>query len=243
MKNFKIKNVTICLHCGCNQSIVDFQMQELNALKDNYNITWNNRIDRYPKAYKSYSDLINDSVVTSKDEFLILVNDRATPHAHQAIKMLNHLEEGFACSLMYNVGYMAFSKELFRVIGGWDTRFLNGGWEDRDWVFRIAEANLKLYESQEGTYDYSWKSPLQENDRCAKSEPHFRKKWSVTDSFVARNISEQNEDSFDLGDRRLDISSNWGEWSDSILGIDYDKPNSGPPGSAWINGKTFTSYL
>ena len=73
MKKFKIKNVTICLHCGCNQSIVDFQMEELNTLKDDYNITWNNRIDRYPKAYKSYSDLINDSVVTSKDEFIILV--------------------------------------------------------------------------------------------------------------------------------------------------------------------------
>jgi hypothetical protein len=218
-------------------------MEELNALKGDYNITWNNRIDRYPKAYKSYSDLINDSVVTSKDEFIVLVNDRTTPYAHQAKKMLNHLEEGFACSLMYNVGYMAFSKELFRVIGGWDTRFLNGGWEDRDWVFRIAEANLKLYESQEGSYDYSWKSPLQENDRCAKSEPHFRKKWSVTDSLVARNISEQDKDFFDLGDRRLDISSSWGKWNDSTLGIDYDKPNSGPPGSAWINGKTFTSYL
>lgn len=117
MKNFKIKNVTICLHCGCNQSIVDFQMEELNALKGDYNITWNNRIDRYPKAYKSYSDLINDSVVTSKDEFIVLVNDRTTPYAHQAKKMLNHLEEGFACSLMYNVGYMAFSKELLELLG------------------------------------------------------------------------------------------------------------------------------
>lgn len=241
MSNFNIKDVTICLHCGCNQSIVDFQMDELSKLSGDYNITWNNRINRYPHAYKSYSDLINDSVLTSNDEFIILVNDRTTPYAHQAKKMLQQLEEGYACSLMYNVGYMAFSKELFRVIGGWDSRFLNGGWEDRDWVFRIAEADLKLYESQEGTYDYSWKSPLQENDMCAKSEPHFRQKWSINQSHVTRNMTEQDEDYFDLGEKRPDISCSWGKWSESVLGIDYDKPNSGPPGSAWIKGKTFIS--
>jgi hypothetical protein len=239
MSTFNIKDITICLHCGCNPSIIDSQTEALSPLSQDYNISWNNRIDRYPYAYPSYSALINDSIVTSKDEYIILVNDRSTPHANQANKMINHLKSGYACSLMYNVGYMALSKELFRKIGGWDTRFLNGGWEDRDWVFRIAEANLKLYESQEGTYDYSWKSPLQENDRCAKSEPYFKQKWSIGSHFISRNMDEQKEDLLDLGPSREDISLSWGKWEDSTLGIDYDKPNSGPPGSAWIIGKTF----
>ena len=71
MSDFKIEDVTICLHCGSRPDIVERQTQELKRLGDYYNITWNNRIDRYPHAYPSYSELINEAVSTSKDEFII----------------------------------------------------------------------------------------------------------------------------------------------------------------------------
>lgn len=237
----KIEDITICLHCGCDKSIVFNQMDLLSPLEQKYNITWNNRIDRYPLAYPSYSELINDAISSSPTEFIIFINDRVTPYAHEVEKMINHLENGFCCSLMYNVGFMAFSKELVREIGWWDERFLNGGWEDRDWIFRIKMANLALYESQEGTYDYSWKSPLQNNDRCALSFPHFQKKWTITNKSVIKKIKEENYDKWNqkisIQDRNIEIKNSWKTWEESILGIGFDKPNSGPPGSKFIEGK------
>ncbi len=243
MSSFQIKDITICLHCGCHQHIVDRQTKELEELSNDYNVTWNNRITRFPQAYPSYSELINHSIATSKDEFIIFVNDRCFPTAAEARKMLGHLQEGYAASFLWNVAYMAFSKELVRQIGWWDQRFLNGGWEDRDWMIRMAEANLKMYESQESHYTYEWKSPLQIEDRCALSTPHFDSKWAITHSSIQRHIQEEVYDEWSktLGPPRPDISDSWDPWNKSILGIDYDKPNSGPPGSVWIKGRSFIS--
>lgn len=217
-------------------------MEALEPLEDKYEVHWNNRIDRHPYAYPSYSELINHSVATSPSEYIILINDRCSPKADEAEKILNHLKEGYACSLLYNVGFMGFTKELVRQIGWWDQRFINGGWEDRDWVMRIAKANLALYESQEAEYSYDWKSPLQTNDRCALSRPHFDKKWAFTQNEIIQNLSEEEYPNWDasLGEARLDIRNSWKKWSDSTLGIGYDKPNSGPPGSAFIGQRKFT---
>ena len=235
----KIKDITICLHCGCDRGVVFSQMEELAPLEEKYNITWNNRIDRYPLAYPSYSELINDSINTSNTEFIILINDRCTPLAEHAEKIIGHLESGYACSLMYNVAFMGLSKQLIREIGWWDERYLNGGWEDRDWVFRLKAADLALYESQEGLYDYSWKSPLQVEDRCALSGPFFEKKWTIDNQSVTRNLEEEDysEKYKNLGENNIELRKTWNKWKDSVLGIDYDKPNSGPPGSAWIQNK------
>lgn len=242
MSDFKIEDITICLHCGTDQKIVDYHIESLSELSNEYNITWNKRIDRWPYAYPSYSHLINHSIATSKDEFIIFVNDRCFPTAAEARKMLKHLEEGHAASFLWNVAYMAFSKELIRKLGWWDERFLNGGWEDRDWMMRIAEANLSMYESQESNYDFSWKSPLQHNDRCALSGPHFESKWQITSSSLKRCIKEEVYTHWDktLGDERPDISNSWKDWSNSMLAVSgFDKPNSGPPGSSYIIGRNF----
>jgi len=152
----RIKKFTICLHCGCSQDIVDAQMDALSPLSLKYNITWNNRIDRNPGMYESYSELINHSVATTDDEWIILINDRTYPTVDEVEKMLYLLENGYACVLLYAVGFMGFSKELIRKIGWWDQRFTYGGWEDRDWIYRLKKANLAIYESIESTYDYTW---------------------------------------------------------------------------------------
>ena len=243
MGNFNIEDITICLHCGSRPDIVERQTEELKGLGDYYNVTWNKRIDRYPYAYPSYSELINDSIATSKDEFIIFVNDRCFPTVDEGRKMLNHLQEGYAASFLWNVAYMAFSKELVRKIGWWDQRFTNGGWEDRDWMIRIAEANLKMYESQESHYTYDWKSPLQVEDACALSTPHFNTKWEITNTHLRRNFADETYPEWEktLGPPRADISDSWDSWDKSILGINFDKPNSGPPGSAWILGRSFLS--
>ena len=233
----KITEITICTHCGSNQEIVDRQVELLAPLQDKMTVYWNHRIKRYPKAYPSYSQLMNHAISTSPTEFMIFLNDRVTPHLHQAEKIIHQLESGFACSLIYNVTYMGFAKELVRKIGWWDERFLGGGWEDRDWVFRIKLADLALYESQEGTYDYSWKSPLQANNGCKYSDPHWYKKYT-SGNIVVKNLPEEKYEHWDLllGEPRPNISDSWKKWSDSMLNVDFGR-QGGPSSSSIIGNR------
>lgn len=241
----KINEITICLHCGCDREITNKQMESLKGIEEKYKVYWNNRIDRYPYMYPSYSQLINHSIVTSPTEWVILINDRTIPTVEEIDKMINLLENGTSCVLLYNVGFMGFSKELIRKIGWWDERFTHGGWEDFDWVWRIAEANLSIYESCISTYDNSWKSPL--NVPGAKlSTPHWLKKWNgYKDSVVERNIKEENYQHWDLflGEPRHDISSTWTDWNSSELNIEYSGPGKGQSPSSLLNGRHFNNNI
>jgi hypothetical protein len=237
----KIKNFTICLHCGCSKDIVDAQMEALSPLNLKYKVTWNNRIDRHPEMYQSYSELINHSIATSNDEWVILINDRTHPTVDEIEKMLYLLENGYSCVFLYSVGFMGFSKELIRKVGWWDQRFTYGGWEDRDWVFRIKKKNLSLYESIESTYDMSWKSPLNVPGAVLSGQ-FWEKKYDISSEIVHQKLDEESYPEWDktLGDGREDISSSWLSWNYSQLNIMYDpryKPGSGPSGSSILRNR------
>jgi hypothetical protein len=224
MKKIKIKEITICLHCGCSKEVVDAQIDALKHLGIKYKLYWNNRIDRHPEMYESYSELINHSVVTSPTEWVILINDRTHPTIDEVEKMISLLENGYACVLLYNVGFMGFSKELIRKIGWWDQRFTYGGWEDRDWVWRLFTNDLAIYESQEATYDMSWKSPLNVPGSIY-STPHWDAKYDQSNSDVIyKNIPEENYEKWDkkIGECKPEISESWKNWKDSTLNILYD---------------------
>jgi hypothetical protein len=235
----KITEVTICLHCGCNEEIVATQKAALAPLEQEYTVHWNNRIDRHPQMYASYSELINDSVVSSPSEWVILINDRTHPTVESVKKMISLLESGFACVLLYNVGFMGFSKELIRKIGWWDQRFLFGGWEDRDWVWRLQKANLAIYESQEVQYDMDWKSPLNVVGANLSGQ-FFDKKYDISHyAKIYQRLPEEQypEYSSNLGEDRQDISASWKIWQDSFLNIGYDRAGSGPSGSSLLRGR------
>ena len=223
----KIEEITICLHCGCSRDIVNKQIEFLTPLSEHYKIHWNNRIDRHPESYDSYSELINDCITTSHTEYMIFINDRTTPYATDAKDMLALLESGYAAVTKYSVGFMAFSKELIRKIGFWDERYYGGGYEDDDFVLRLRLHNLAYYESLEGTYDMNWKSPLQPEDgkECSKSEPYFYSKWYKTDNEIIRLIAEEEYEKYKdkLGNSREDISSNWKDWSQSQIGVYFEE--------------------
>jgi len=238
MLPFKIKDFTICLHCGCNKDVVERQMQMLKPITEEYDVHWNNRIDRYPKMYPTYSQLINHSVVTSPTEWVVLINDRCSPKPEEVKKMLHLLENGFSCVLLYNVGFMGFSKELIRTIGWWDERFIQG-WEDRDWVWRIKLNNLALYESQEAQYDYGWRSPLNHPQGQCREE-HLRAKYDFNHyDVVYKKLPEQTYQHWDLfiGDNNTNIKNSWLSWDKSMLNIGYHKPNSGSSSSNMIGNR------
>jgi hypothetical protein len=198
-------------------------MEALRPLESEYKIHWNNRIDRHPGTYDSFSELINDCVSTSHTEYIIFINDRTNPKPEEAKHIIELLESGYAAATKYSVGFMGFTKELIREIGWWDERFYGGGYEDDDFVLRLRLHDLAYYESLEGTYDMSWKTDLQPSDgkMCAKSEPHFNQKWIKTNTEIRRILPEENYTKYEgkLGDRKTDISSNWKKWNESQIGV------------------------
>jgi hypothetical protein len=218
--NINIKNITICLNCGCRQDIVDYQMNLLKPVTENINVYWNNRIDRHPETYESFSKLVNHSVATSPTETVIFVNDRCHPKPEEIYKMVDLLENGFACVYLYNAGFFGFTKELIRTIGWWDERFLNGDASDQECAIRLKEADLAFYESQESTYDHSWKSPLQNNAQYPNGINHWYIKWTFADDVVIRNVDEEQYD-YKLESIDYPLNIKWKPWSDSILGINY----------------------
>lgn len=226
-----IDNFTICLHCGCDQKIVDQQTKSLKPLEEKYNVKWNNRINRR-EWYDSYSELINDSVASSTTEYVILINDRTHPKPHEVEKILYCLDSGFAAATQYSVGFMGFSKQLLRTIGFWDERFYGGGWEDDDFVLRLKLANLAYYESCEAEYDYHWKTTLQPKDGLngSKSGLFFKQKWPIQNNSITRVLTEENYDNkYDLGDERPDIKNSWKDWNSSVIGLEFGaRPNQGP---------------
>lgn len=239
--SMKIEDITINLHCGCSREVVNQQVEDLKKLDDYLDINWNLRIDRYPKAYPSYSQLMNHAIATSKSEWMIFVNDRCKPTVSETWKIVNLLREGFGCVMLYNVAYMGFSKELVRKIGWWDEGYKLGGYEDNEFILRLRHADIAVYESEESTYDYSWKSPLQViGHNCRESRPYFEKKWDLKyQDAIVKNFNDPTYEHWDLflGDARPDISSTWKDWSHSKLNLKYDKPNSGPAPSTQIKGR------
>jgi hypothetical protein len=186
---------------------------------------------------------MNHSIATCNTEWMIFVNDRTACTSEHTLKIIDLLQSGFSCVFLYSVGYMGFSKELIRQIGWWDERYLLGGWEDRDWVYRLAHSNLSLYESCEAEYDYSWKSPLQViGHNCKLSEPHWNEKWEQKYSdVIIKMLPEENYEHWNLflGESKKQITNSWKTWANSTLGIDYNKPNGGPPGSDYIKNRKF----
>lgn len=242
----KIKEFTISLHCGCSQEIVNNQKEALKPLEEKYKIYWNNRIDRYPKLYPSYSQLMNHAIATSPTEWIILMNDRLFPTVDEVEKTINLLENGYSCVYLFNIGFFGLSKELIRKIGWFDEEFYLGGWEDRDWVYRLRQHDLCFYESLESTYDMHCsihsKSPLNGPPGDAESAPRWNQKYTHFDDCIVKNIPDPKYEHWDLflGESREDISSSWKRWNDSALNIMYnqtDRPGSGPSGSSMIGSR------
>lgn len=129
---------------------------------------------------------------------------------------------GFAAASIFSVGFIGFSKQLFRTIGFFDERFYGGGWEDDDFILRMKLANLAYYESREGQYDFSFRSSLRppNSEGCVKSQPFFAKKWIDTGTEFKRVVLEEDKGYKQfLGFDRKDISDKWAGWDKSSINV------------------------
>ena len=231
--------ITICLHCGYSRDVVAMQMNVLKPLEDKFTVFWNNRIDRHPEAYPSYAAMINDAIQSSPTEVIISINDKCRPKVSEVEEIIELLQNGYACATKYSEGFMGFSKQLFRVIGWFDERFLGGGYEDDDFVLRLKLADLAYFESEEAEYDNSYKSTLvlKGGEACKLSKPAFNKKWKIYHSEIRRVLKEEKYN-YDLGEQRQDIQTSWKPWSYSKIGIMFKERiinnNGGESRTKWF---------
>ena len=241
----KTKEITLCCNCGWEQSTVDKQMECLKPLNDIFTVHWNNRIDRHPDTYPSFSEMINDSITSSPTEVVIWMNDRITPKPQDVIHIVELLENGFAAACKYSAAFLGSTKELYRQIGWWDERFYGGGWEDDDFVIRLRLANLAYYESQESEYlearilnQPEKISPLAPKDGAngAKSFPHFNTKWRQLPTEITKVLPEETYPHYDalVGPSTKDSKQEWLPWNDSVLGVDYKYPLAGESRTKWF---------
>ena len=140
--------------------------------------------------YPSFSKLINDCILTSIYETVIICNDKARPQNHDIIKIINMLNAGWGLVALYRFGFFGFKKDLIRKIGFFDERYLGGGYEDCDFVRRLKEANIGYYESEEIDYfqiPTSWKYEINNI-----SFTHFHQKWKHENNIITRQMAEED---------------------------------------------------
>ncbi|EGO65884.1 hypothetical protein ALO_00645 [Acetonema longum DSM 6540] len=146
--------------------------------------------------YPSFSKLVNEAIVSSWYEKIIICNDKARPTPAAVQKILTMLQDGWGLVGLYRFGFFGFKKDLIRKIGFFDERFIGGGYEDNDFTRRLKEANISYYESEEIDYIYlptSWQYA-----KTNFTKNHFFKKWREEGNVTTRQMAEEDYP-YDIG--------------------------------------------
>lgn len=128
------------------------------------------------KKYPSFSKLINDCIIECPTEIVIIANDKVRGNNSHVEKMVGLINEGYGIVGLYAFGFFGFKKDLIRKIGFFDERYLGGGFEDRDMIIRLNEANIAYYETRETPYlniTSSWNYTRIDS----LAEKHYNNKW------------------------------------------------------------------
>ena len=137
--------------------------------------------------YSSYAKLINDCIMTAKEEVVIIVNHKIRANALHIYKMLELIRKGYGLVCMRNFYFYGFKKDLIRRVGFFDERYLGGGCEDADLIRRLIENNIGWYDSVEVPLIMmrtSWDQ--------SKAYEHFYKKWK--DGKLERLMKDEKYD-------------------------------------------------
>jgi hypothetical protein len=156
---------------------------------------FNNRIFE-GAGYPSFSKLINDCIVSSNCEKIIICNDKARPSNWIIDKTLTMLDKDWGVVAPYRFGFFGFKKDLIRKIGFFDESYIGGGYEDNDIILRLKEADVSYYESEEIEYIYlptSWNY-----EKLGLARNYYETKWKLEGNTYTRRLPEQDY-GYDIG--------------------------------------------
>lgn len=161
-------------------------------------------------GYPSFSKLINDCIVKTDTEIVIIANDKVRANSSHINKMLFLLKKGFGFVGLYRFGFFAITKNLIRTIGFFDERYVGGGYEDSDFGKRCLEYDIAIYESPEAPYVSTMKSSW----NYERAYIFYKQKWDITPTHWTKILLDEKYD-YDLGP--IVGEPKWMSFSQSML--------------------------
>jgi GT2 family glycosyltransferase len=137
-------------------------------------------------GYPSFAKLVNDITMHCPTEIVIIASSKVRPTSYCVEQMIELLDKGYGFVGLYRFGFFGFKKDLIRKIGFMDERYLGGNCEDADFLLRLLEANIAIFEAESTIYHKgtsSW-------DHTAANK-HHKKKWGTGKKKQRRLIEEK----------------------------------------------------
>jgi hypothetical protein len=152
-------------------------------------------------GYPSFSKLCNDVIINNPTEIVIIASYKVRPTPKDIENMLNLINFGYGLVATYRFAFFGFKKELIRRIGFFDERFITGGYEDCDFMRRIIENNISIYENEEVIYYFNkstWDNTI--------SRIHFLKKWLEPEDYRIVRLLDDEKYEYDIGISNTNIT-------------------------------------
>ncbi len=147
-------------------------------------------------GYPSFSKVVNDCILSSSKEIVILCSYKVRPGPEDIDRLLALLDRGYGIVCLYRFAFFGFHKNLIRKIGFMDERFVGGGYEDCDMLRRLMMHDIAYYEVESVPY-------IQKKSTWsyAQSEQFFAEKWThdEANNIVFQNIPDEQCSEYKLG--------------------------------------------
>ena len=216
--NLKIelpKSISICL-IGGDPNITSEQEELLKPLRKKYNVSFHKRSDSYTGFYASYSQIVNELVNESTNDFLFFMNPKVKPTPDQIEEMLLDLCSGFCWTSKIAFGLWGTTKELFREIGLFDETFIGSEWEDIDFICRLKQFGKAVkWQYQVELYP---QEQSKVNDLRGLSHTVFNNKWiEGDDNILYLDYDNSEHKKLKSYQSNYYISNSWSDFSESVF--------------------------
>lgn len=212
------KKIAICLIGGDKAKSIK-QKNSIINIENKFNIEWYLRSDIYTGEYWTYSQIINEAVISTESEFMIFVNPKTSIKEDDIIEIITDLCSGYCWVGLVSFGLWGTTKELFRHIGLMDERFLSSEYEDNDFGLRLKKFGKAI--------KWFHRNNQYENINSVRRKLYthsiFYKKWLFDSknkiAYLNTNCIENKQLPIHIKSNcKKDISDSWMDNNSSLLG-------------------------
>lgn len=169
--------------------------------------------DIHSNSWVSFSQMINESIQRSNNEFIIFINPKVILNTEDIKTIIEKLCSGYCFASIIGFAFFGITKELVRSIGMLDERFLSADFEDDDFFIRLKIFNKKFYWGHDlSKYDYYLSY---NNIYRGSSQSLFFKKWSFRDNLMIINPNTLVHKKLFDNKNNDEIRLSWGDGSES----------------------------
>jgi GT2 family glycosyltransferase len=134
----------------------------------------------------SFAELCNSALLSCDTDLIVICSDKCFPDAKTIMEIRGMLMAGYGLVCAYRFGCFGISTNAINRIGLFDERFVGGGYEDTDYLFRFHEQDVAVFETESIPY-----FPLPSLWKIAKSRDWFDKKWHIRSGQAPKRIAAE----------------------------------------------------